>query len=184
MQKQKKQTRIVIFMLVLVGIYIGKEKIFLDAGIKKEIAQMIQDCTEKSMLPGGFYQEQINTTRFYLVEKALEMLPIRNQIFFKMDMNVEDQETFELLQKLEEQDEEQDGTIARQSPTKKTDLSFDKLKNFDYLISKFYTVDSVTYIKPSDFDIEKMLKADLKMKKQNGPKILIFHTHSQEKFAD
>lgn len=57
--------------------------------------------------------------------------------------------------------------------------------NYSFLMSNFYTVTSITelnsnMLRPADF-----LSKDLSMEKKEGtPQILIFHTHSQEDFAD
>ena len=63
-------------------------------------------------------------------------------------------------------------------------LSVDKLKDMDYLVSHFYTVDSVTYLKDGELNAETMLAMDMKLNDESGPKVLIFHTHSQEAFKD
>lgn len=59
------------------------------------------------------------------------------------------------------------------------------LISFDNTIKKFYTVTSATSIKESDMNIQKALKMKFKIEGSNDkPQILIYHTHSQEKFAD
>ena len=61
----------------------------------------------------------------------------------------------------------------------------EKLSSFDYLIGNFYTVDSVTYVEAEDLNAEKLLGKDLSIKVDTDePKVLIFHTHSQEAFVD
>ena len=52
-------------------------------------------------------------------------------------------------------------------------------------IKAFYTVDRVTEATPELFEIETLLGMDMTMKQSNDvPQILIYHTHSQEAFAD
>lgn len=59
------------------------------------------------------------------------------------------------------------------------------LVSFNNTIKKFYTVTSSTSIKESDMNIEKALKMNFKIEgKSDKPQILIYHTHSQEKFKD
>ena len=53
----------------------------------------------------------------------------------------------------------------------------DKLK---YL----YTVDKTAYVLPEQLDIQGFLKVNLTTELRDGPKILIFHTHSRETFID
>ncbi len=67
--------------------------------------------------------------------------------------------------------------FSEDEPENNTDLK--KLKE-DY-----YIVDGKTGMSPDLFNIEEFEKADLTIKpKKNKPKILIFHTHSHEAFAD
>lgn len=52
-------------------------------------------------------------------------------------------------------------------------------------VKAFYTVDSVTEAVPELFDVEVLSGMDMTMKQTNDkPQILIYHTHSQEAFAD
>ena len=61
----------------------------------------------------------------------------------------------------------------------------EKLKDFEYLVSHFYTVDGTTSVSAKDLNAEKLLAKNMKLdKKTKGPKILIYHTHSQEDFKD
>lgn len=62
-----------------------------------------------------------------------------------------------------------------------------KLNDFDYLIQNFYRVDSTTTTNQNQLNASKMLAKDMRMNKnetQAGPQILIYHTHSQERFSD
>ena len=55
----------------------------------------------------------------------------------------------------------------------------------DSVIKEFYAVDSTTSATAADFNVENFLKQDLSIDKNaEGYQILIFHTHSQEAFAD
>jgi stage II sporulation protein P len=61
----------------------------------------------------------------------------------------------------------------------------DKLYDFDYLLQNFYVVDATTSIDQSLLNVKKLLKTDLTIDTSgDGPKILIYHTHSQEGYAD
>ena len=65
------------------------------------------------------------------------------------------------------------------------EMSIEKLRDFDYLLSNFYTVDSATMIGPDQLNADDLLSRSMKIEKQgDAPKILIFHTHSQEAFID
>ena len=65
------------------------------------------------------------------------------------------------------------------------DQSIDKLRDFEYLLSNFYTVDSSTMIGAEQLNVDDLLGGNMKIGREgNEPKILIFHTHSQETFVD
>lgn len=60
-----------------------------------------------------------------------------------------------------------------------------RLRDFSYLRSSYYIIDSRTALLPSDIDAEEALGLDFSIKKTTKePKILIFHTHAHEGFAD
>ena len=60
-----------------------------------------------------------------------------------------------------------------------------RLRDFSYLRSSYYIIDSRTALLPSDIDAEEALALDFSIKKTTKePKILIFHTHAHEGFAD
>ncbi len=64
-------------------------------------------------------------------------------------------------------------------------FSRQKLNDFDYLLQNFYRVDSTTTTNSKQLNAAKMLAKDMRIdRKQEGPQILIYHTHSQERFAD
>lgn len=61
----------------------------------------------------------------------------------------------------------------------------EQLEDFDYLLSNYYTVDGGTTADAELLDAEKLLGTDLRLEKHpEVPQILIYHTHSQEAFAD
>lgn len=61
----------------------------------------------------------------------------------------------------------------------------EKMKDFSYLKSHYYIVDSRTTLFAGDIDVEAALGLDLTIEpSKKKPKILIFHTHSHEGFAD
>ena len=62
-----------------------------------------------------------------------------------------------------------------------------KLNDFDYLLQNFYRVDSTTTTNKNQLDASKMLAKDMSVKKndtKSQPQILIYHTHSQERFSN
>ena len=107
----------------------------------------------------------------------------------------EDEETIAKILEAEANDENQigesgeligkeQGVASGGTENAPVDLSPEKLGDFEYLLSHFYTVDSTTMIGPEQLNAAEMMGKNMKIGKGDGPKVLIFHTHSQETFAD
>ena len=65
------------------------------------------------------------------------------------------------------------------------DLSPGKLADFDYVMNQFFILDSNTETNSGQISASRFLKEDLSIKRDASvPQILIYHTHSQEAFAD
>ena len=61
----------------------------------------------------------------------------------------------------------------------------DMLKDYNYLVNLFYAIDSTTYAPEGLLDAGNFMNMDLSIDLQGEePKVLIYHTHSQEAFAD
>lgn len=102
--------------------------------------------------------------------------------------NTEDKTTYEMILSQQANDENavsedlnQDSTVS----TSSKDLSIEKLRDFNYLLNTFYTVDSTTTISSEQLNADELLSRSMKIDTTTkGPKVLIFHTHSQEAFVD
>lgn len=61
----------------------------------------------------------------------------------------------------------------------------EKLNDFDYLVQNFYQIDNTTTITGSQLNVEQLLGKDCRLSHDaTTPQILIYHTHSQEGYAD
>ena len=61
----------------------------------------------------------------------------------------------------------------------------EKLNDFDYLIQNFYQVDNTTTIGSAQLNADALLGKDVRLSHDaSTPQILIYHTHSQEGYAD
>lgn len=66
-----------------------------------------------------------------------------------------------------------------------TDSLREQLRDFDYLLGNYFTVDGGTTADAELLDADALLDEDLRMERDpDVPQILIYHTHSQEAFAD
>lgn len=73
--------------------------------------------------------------------------------------------------------------VPNQTPV--VTYSQEKLNDFDYLIQNFYVVDRTTTINSSQLNAADLLSRSMKLTHgADAPQILIYHTHSQERFVD
>lgn len=83
------------------------------------------------------------------------------------------------------EDTTQAEAAAAPVPAAQIDLSMEALRSFEYLLGNFYTVDSSTMIDAAQLNVDDLMSRSMKINAATeGPKVLIFHTHSQETFAD
>ena len=156
---------------------------------------------EEMYMPGlGFLNRaQDKGAREWVREKALAWLPL---VSYAEDHAVsspaiEDEETLAKILDAQANDEnavDENGNLvgepepaeaAAQPAAPTVDMSIEKLRDFDYLLSNFYTVDSSTMIGPEQLNADDLLSRSMKIDNTTGgPKVIIFHTHSQEEFVD
>lgn len=102
--------------------------------------------------------------------------------------NIKDNKNSESDKKESSEAKEPDnGDTAQETiaDVKGTVYSIEKLSDFDFLKNTFYSVDSTTSVNSERLNARAMLEKDLTIQQDNTvPQILIYHTHSQETFAD
>lgn len=73
----------------------------------------------------------------------------------------------------------------RKQPVTGTKYVMEQLADYDFLMKYFYSVHASTTARREEMNAEKLLGIDLSLEKEPGmPQILIYHTHSQETYAD
>lgn len=66
-----------------------------------------------------------------------------------------------------------------------TDIPLEKFQDYDYVINNFFVIDKTTTINSEQLNAPDLVQKDLRMQTGNDkPQILIYHSHSQEDFAD
>lgn len=76
-------------------------------------------------------------------------------------------------------------TAASALPHPEIDLAPETLADYDYLLNNFFIVDPKTSTSAQQLNAAAFLAEDLTLEKnQDTPQILIYHSHSQETFAD
>ena len=201
MKREQSRAWMLMAALVLLAALIGGKEIW--RAFRYESRQVLQEYTEKMYMPGVAYQraDETRSSKDWFREKALSWLPLVKYVSDRenLEQEVEDEETLAKILEKQANDEsvvDADGNLVGESKTAEVpanlgeskssiDMSIERLRDFDYLLSNFYTVDSSTMIGPEQLNADDLLGRSMKIdRKQKGPKILIFHTHSQEEFAD
>lgn len=201
----KKEQRICVLLAIMIlgiwGLEVKSSGSLIPKSWKIRMIQSVQENAERLYMPGVTYTEKkqgkIRVTEA-VVHMASAMIPLGNYVTEReaAELLTEDEATYAILAKKQAEEEnsvDENGQLigkdkseeTRQASVPTMDLSMERLNDFEYLVSNFYTVDSVTYINPSELNASELLGKDLRIDlSTGGSKILIYHTHSQETFAD
>lgn len=80
---------------------------------------------------------------------------------------------------------EEEKESALQTAVPQVTYPREQLNDFDFLIQNFYQVDGTTTIDGNQLNADNLLGKDMRMVQDaSAPQILIYHTHSQEGYAD
>ncbi len=147
--------------------------------INENFNEMVATHVENTFVAVASYSRgQENTQQYKKV-----MLPLSAYVMWSEEKarQTEDNGTFKMMlankKKEEEKMEDTDVQVEK--------VSLEKLKNFDYLLGHYYTVDRTTTVDEALLNAGEMLAKDVTINTdKKGPKVLIFHTHSQETFKD
>ena len=191
---------IIVFILGIYALFQNSRRMIEDwqAGFRKQLAQ----TAEKSFLTGMHYSvrgDEKNKEN-WIKQHVMTFFPLSGYVSDNSPemAETEDALTYEMILEMQAKDEERmsedliEGQTGEQTPSEQvnatvvsSELSVEKLRDFNYLISKLYTVDSTTTIGPEQLNVDELLAKDMHIDTNTkGPKVLIFHTHSQEAFVD
>ena len=201
----KKEQRICVLLAIMIlgiwGLEAKSSGSLIPKSWKIRMIQSIQENAERLYMPGVTYTEKkqgkIRVTEA-VVHMASALIPLGNYVTEReaAELLTEDEATYAILAKKQAEEEnsvDENGQLigkdkseeTRQASVPTMDLSMERLNDFEYLVSNFYTVDSVTYINPSELNASELLGKDLRIDlSTGGSKILIYITNSQETFAD
>ncbi|MCI8327542.1 MAG: stage II sporulation protein P [Lachnospiraceae bacterium] len=155
----------------------------------------IYDRIVKTFMPVLTYDETEGSREYLGAVLPIYSYMKINEVY---DTAKESELTYEMIRAKEAADEnhvdEKTGELVSQNKDQETEkksqksvvsFSKEKLSDFDYLRQNFYTVDRTTTITSDRLNAKKMLEKDMHLAKNvEGPQVLIYHTHSQEGYAD
>lgn len=192
-------------VICFLGIYMFKQsgaRIIEEWRIKNH--RHLVEMAQNTFLPVFSYvnkenqerQELLDDDNHWISEQLLQLFPLSKYIAeqHEEEVLIEDSLTYEMLLAQQARDEERisedletldDAAQVSNPITTPAPHSIDKLRDYTYLVSKFYTVDSTTMTSAEQLNADAFLAKDMKINQETkGPKVLIFHTHSQEAFVD
>lgn len=149
-------------------------------GFLAEIIPLLAYCQERERQEPLIEDEQtyaaiVKANQVYLAEQVLEENDQRQQ---------EEKRT-------EEQEEEQQETLQEDVQETSAEFSLaeeiprEKLEDYEYLLSNFFIVDPNTAASSDLIDVQTLADRDMSLPDgQESPQILIYHSHSQETYAD
>ncbi|MGL5260745.1 MAG: stage II sporulation protein P [Lachnospiraceae bacterium] len=153
--------------------------------IESELAALLieeshEEKNENVNLDIDYESEGLMKLEEDLATKLKEENEAKEQAFAEQAQN--EQEEIETKESIENENTSQ----FVKATEKQVEYQWDYYANTNNLINDFYAVDASTMIKESWFEVSKLKDKDLSIvkNKESGPQILIYHTHSQESFAD
>lgn len=170
------------------------------AQLQYQLQQYLLRSAQAMYVPSLVWKEDSDSSGpgEWIRQKALAWIPVVQYVedHAEYGSSLEDEETIAKILESQANDEnavDENGKLIGQpdepqqpvSSEVAADQSIDKLRDFEYLLSNFYTVDSSTMIGAEQLNVDDLLGRNMKIGREgNEPKILIFHTHSQETFVD
>lgn len=187
---------ILCLLIFYVGVFMKLNTSVEEISIK--ISKLFMDYSMRNYFAGMMYptEKRVKVSEEWVLEQAFKMIPLGAFIkdMEQVPVQTEDTDTYKMILAMQARDEnevDENGTLINDngkvevSKTLSENISTERLKDYEYLVSNFYTVDSSTSVTEDLLNVETFLKKDMKLNtEKEGPKILIYHTHSQEAFKD
>lgn len=159
------------------------------AHLLSRIGMQVMQNAVSVYVPGLLYAEETETSQEILEDESTceSILEMNGRTLAErlLEENQEDavSQENEAAQEAQQQDGKEEA--AAQTVTPQFDISLERLRDFEYLLNHFFVVDPNTTIDAAGLNIDELMGHDLTMKQDSqAPQILIYHTHSQEMFAD
>ncbi len=149
----------------------GKEKIML----------RILEWSKNVLFPGiHSIDEEIHETQWIVLE---EYYPAQQELEAMAEENKNYEPVESTAIEMGAQSEEAIPTVA--TPSNGIIYPKESLYNYNFLMNNFYNVDASTAANEQLINGEQLINYDLSLNVSgNEPKVLIYHTHSQEQFID
>lgn len=202
LKRWRLNTILIAAILCVLTLYgVKKAELHPPQAVAGRICEGLLKQSEVMYLSGLAYQEGGHNYSMaeWVASNVSRLVPLGSYVEEQAvsDTDVEDTATYEMILRQQANDEnevdesgklvngEDDSAQTIHTSGTPIDTSMEKMADFDYLLGNFYTVDSSTMIRSDELKGEELLSKNMKINQEaEGPKVLIYHTHSQEMFAD
>lgn len=170
-------------------LYASRESgiVLSDSTVKKEETK--DYLSESFLLSNGTKFETQDTRNDWtaevssIIEERETSLPESHELEIEIlngELNLQEEQANHLTKKDSNRDKNKTKTTLAGNP-----FTMEKLNNATFLLNNFYIIDEELVVDESLFNAKKLLAKDMTIKQKNDkPQILIYHTHSQETYAD
>lgn len=178
--------------IILRGVTIaGENGIFQNTPVLSAIYSRIEEWTTGTIVPVISYVENPSQEKPDILNDLMDITyPVTGYITSQKEKKrvVESGSEYELIVRAEAMAEENKQPRDSQELLEETEPGQhveEKLYDFNYLLYNYFSMDITTTIDSQRLNGKKLLAMDMTMEKNSSvPQILIYHTHSQEGFAD
>lgn len=186
------------FFLLIGAIGTGiAEEDSLAASAQEQMTADLYRQAAKIFLPSAFYEQEDESAVSWLLGQMQHVLPVYAYMGERRQMTGTSESSlgyYEVLAK-EATDEayiDGDGNLIsaveksiEENEANRITINREKLLDYDYLVQNFYRIDRTTTISSDQLNASELLAKDLTIDTNaGGPVVLIYHTHSQEGYAD
>ncbi len=169
----------------------GENGLFRDTPLLSAVYEKIEKWTAGTYIPVLSYAAKETEDADPAGYLAEELFPVYGYMRRQQEggSSVESPNEYEMIVRAQAQAEENKRPKETKAYVRPDDgkgvLENEQLADFEYLLYHYFSMDMTTTIDPERLDGKKLLAMDMTMEKRpQEPQILIYHTHSQEAFAD
>lgn len=168
----------------------GENGLFRNTPLLSAVYEKMEEWTAGTYIPVISYVSEETEKPDILLEMEDQMFPVYGYVGRQQEneAQVESREEYELILRAQAQAEENKRPRETESYTAQTEESAageNPLWDFQYLLNHYFSMDMTTTIDAQRLDGRTLLSMDMTMERDSSqPQILIYHSHSQEAFAD
>lgn len=201
MTKRQKAVCIFLCLCMLAGFIIYMPSMFhIPAAVKQPRSFMFRalpimgycesvSAREPAMEDTQTYEAIVEANREYLAQQVIgengESLEAQQEE--QQEEDIQEEAAEEIPEETAQADQDSAGNSEETAalPVQAVDITREQLEDYDYLLNNFFIIDGNTSTDNNQINAAALLDKDMRLPaEQTAPQILIYHSHSQETFAD